>query len=336
MIVKFYELNKKKLSNGFFLLYGKNKGLIEETINNILKPKLPKNTYNYDEIEILKDTENFLNSITSKSFFDDEKLIIISRGSDKIFKIIEEIIQNKIGGISIIIKCNLLEKKSKLRNFFEKNKSTICIPFYEDDAQTLGQIAQNFFREKNINISRENINLIVERSNGDRINLNNELDKIEFFSKDKKNINLDQILKLTNLTENYSVSELVDNSLIKNKKKIITILNENNFTQDDGILILRIFLFKLKRLLKIQKEIKTVKNVDSAISSFKPPIFWKDKSIIREQIKTWSYDQIKKLIIKTNEIEYQAKKNPLISLYIITNFIMEQLKSSNNSPLSRQ
>tara|TARA_Y100000389_G_scaffold149357_1_gene148665 strand:- start:2243 stop:3253 length:1011 start_codon:yes stop_codon:yes gene_type:complete len=336
MIVKFYELNKKKLSNSFFLLYGKNKGLIEETINNILKPKLPKNTYNYDEIEILKDTENFLDSITSKSFFDDEKLIIISRGSDKIFKIIEEIIQNKIGGISIIIKCNLLEKKSKLRNFFEKNKSTICIPFYEDDAQTLGQIAQNFFREKNINISRENINLIVERSNGDRINLNNELDKIEFFSKDKKNINLDQILKLTNLTENYSVSELVDNSLIKNKKKIITILNENNFTQDDGILILRIFLFKLKRLLKIQKEIKTVKNVDSAISSFKPPIFWKDKSIIREQIKTWSYDQIKKLIIKTNEIEYQAKKNPLISLYIITNFIMEQLKSSNNSPLSRQ
>ncbi len=332
MILKFYELNKKKINNSFFLLYGKNKGLIEETINNVLKPQLPKNIYNYEEVEILKDPENFIDSIISRSFFEDEKLVIISRASDKICKIIEEIIDKKINNISIILKCNLLEKKSKLRSFFEKNKNTLCIPFYEDDAQTLGLIAQNFFRERKISISRENINLIVERSSGDRINLNNELNKIEFFSKNKKNINLDQILKLTNLTENYSISELVDNSLIKNKKKIITILNENNFTHEDGILILRIFLFKLKRLLKIKSEIKTVKNIDNAISSFKPPIFWKDKNIVKQQIEFWSYEQIKNLIIKTNDIEYQAKKNPLISLFIITNFIMEQVSNSNNVP----
>ena len=331
MILKFFELSKKKpLNCNFFLLYGSNRGLIEETINNDLKPVLTKNLYNYDETDILKNPENFKEEILNKSFFEDEKLIIISRASDKIYKIITEIIEKKISDLTIVIKSNILEKKSKIRGYFEKNKETVCIPFYEDNFQTLSQIAQNFFSKKKISISRENLNLIIQRSNGDRINLNNELSKIDSFSKNKKTISSEQILNLTNLAENYSVSELVDSSLNKNKKKIMTILNENNFSQEDGILILRVFLSKLKRLLKIQFEIKHNQNVDSAISSFKPPIFWKEKDTVKQQIKTWSCEQIENLIVKTNSIELQVKKNPLLSISIITNFILDQAITTNN------
>ena len=331
MIIKFYELSKKKQLNcNFFLLYGNNRGLIEETINNDLRPTFTNNLYNYDESDILKNPDNFKEDILSKSFFEDEKLIIISRASDKIYKIITEIIERKITGITIIIKSSILEKKSKIRNYFEKNRDTICIPFYEDNLETLSQIAQKIFSKNKIAISRENINLIVQRSKGDRINLNNELNKIILFSKDKKTISSEQILNLTNLAENYSITELVDCSLNKNRKKIVTILNENNFTQDDGILILRIFLSKLKRLLKIQYDMKDINNIDNAILYFKPPIFWKEKEIVKQQIKTWSYEQIESLIVKTNNIELQAKKNPLISINIITNFILEQVLATNN------
>ena len=331
MIIKSFELKNKNLNKiNFYLLYGNNKGFIDETINKSLKPILSKNIYNYDETEILKEPGKFEEDILNKSFFENEKLIIISRASDKIYQIIGDIVNKDVSDIAIILKSNVLEKKSKIRNFFEKNSNTVCVPFYEDNHQTLSLIAQNFFKTKQISISQENINLLIERARGDRLNLNNELEKIEFFSKNKKKIEINEILKLTNLAENFSVSELVESSLVRNKKKTLTILNENNFDPDECILILRVYLSKLKRLLKIQEQIKSTNNIDNIISSYRPPIFWKEKEIVKQQIKTLNCEDIKKLIIKTNEIELQVKRRPLISLNILTNFILELTITTNN------
>ena len=325
MIVKYFELKKKKINQyRLYLLYGNNKGLISDTINIDLKPKLSKNIYTYDESEIIKNYDNFKEQLLNKSFFEEEKLIIIKRATDKITKIIDEISENKVQDVFVILISDILEKKSKLKNFFEKHKDAVCIPFYEDNNQTLNFLAQNFFKEKKISISQENLNLIINRSRGDRINLKNELMKIESYGEKKKKIELEDIIKLTNLAENYNISELVDNSLLKRKKKVVNILNENNFVNEDCFIILRVLLNKLKRLLRINNEIKSHQNVEKVISSFKPPIFWKEKDIIKEQIKIWNDKNIRNLIIKTQDLEYLIKKNPAVSIQLITNFILEQ------------
>lgn len=325
MILKSFELKNKKLDNfNYFLLYGNNSGLIEETINNHLKPIKTSNLFNYDEDEIIKNPESFEERVFNNSFFEKEKLIIVSRASEKILKIVEKIVEKNIEDLTIIIKSNILDKKSKLRTFFEKQSNTICIPFYEDNNQTLASIVQKFLLEKNIKMSTQNINVIVERSNGNRINLYNELDKISSFSKNKKIIDTDDILKLTNLSENFSVYELVDNSLARRQRKTLNILNENNFSSEDCILILRIFLIKLKRLLKIQQEIEKEKNVEKVISSYRPPIFWKEKDIIKEQIKLLNLNKLYELIVKVNEIELLIKKYPSTALNVTTDFILGQ------------
>ena len=191
MIIKYFELKKKDLTKfNYFLLYGGNKGLIEETLANVIRPSITGNIYNYDEDEILKNLDNFEEIISNKSFFDNEKIIIINRVTDKIFKIIENIIEKNIKDISIILISGILEKKSKIRNFFEKNKKTVVIPFYEDNYQSLNYLTLNFLKEKKIHLSPQNINLIIDRSRGDRINLINELDKIESFQKIKKRYKL--------------------------------------------------------------------------------------------------------------------------------------------------
>ena len=331
MIVKIFDFKKKNLEKfNFFLLYGNNKGLIQETIENQLKKILPKNIYNYEENDILQNSENFRENLLTKSFFDDKKLIIISRTTDKIFSIIEEIIEKDLEDISLILESTQLEKKSKLRNYFEKNSKTICIPFYEDNNQTLDNIIKNFLKEKNINLSQQNINLIIDRSKGDRLNLKNELSKIEIYSKNKKKIDYGEILKLTNLAENYDISELVENSLAKNRRKTLNILNENNFGTEDCVLIIRIFLFKLKRLLKLKTEFIKNKNLEKTISAYKPPIFWKEKELLKHQVKIWDYNNIKNLIINTNNLEYEIKKNPNISIYLVTDFILEKTLGANN------
>ena len=324
MIIKSFELDKINNKNKFFLFYGENQGHKNQIIEEKFKKKYLNCTYNYDEGEVLNNKETFFNNILSKSFFEEEKLIIVNRATDKIKDIIEEIIEKEITDLILVLNSNTLEKKSKLRNFFEKNSKVICVPFYEDNDQTLSSIVNLFFREKKISISQQLVNLITTRARGDRQNLKNELQKIEAFIKNKTKIDLQDILKLTNLAENYNVSELIDSCLSKNKKKTARILSENNYSVDDCILIIRSFLIKSKRLIRICKKIKEKKNIDNAVASFKPPIFWKDKEIVKQQVRLWSYEDAEKLIYKINEIELLIKKHSNSSVNILSDFIIEQ------------
>ena len=323
MIIKYFETNKINVENTKkILLYGKNEGLKNEVIENFLNKR--ENVYYYEEKEILADKNNFLENMLSKSLFEKEKIIIIKRASEKIYNLINEINEKNIEGITIIINSENLDKKSKLRIFFEKSKKYVCVAFYPDNDQTLSKISYNFMRDKKISISPSDINIIVNKCNGDRENLMNELNKIYYFAKNGKKVTTEDILKLTNLVENHSISELIDNCLAKNKKKIVSILNENNFNNEDCVLITRTFLNKSKRILKLTQEYSTNKNIDIVISSAKPPIFWKDKEITKQQIYKWSPNDIKNLIFKLNELELQAKKNINNAVNLITDFILDQ------------
>ena len=332
MIIKSHELETFKIQNiDYFLFYGPNTGLMEEIINKIFKPTFTKNIINYEEGELLDNIHSFKEMVFNKSFFDDEKFIIINRASNKILNIIQELIDSKITDLKMIIKTGKLEKKSKLRDYFEKHKSTVITAFYEDNYRSLQSMVHKIFKEKKINISNEIINLIIERSKGNRINITNEIQKILSYAERHNKINLEDVIKLTNLAENYSVSELVDQNLAKNKKKTINILNENNLNADENILIIRTFLNKLKRLKKIKIDLNKNKNIDQVLSSSRPLIFWKDKDIIKQQLNKCSLSDIKLLINKVNNLELIIKKNNQISDQILNNFILENLISTNNA-----
>ena len=322
MIIKSYNADNLKPNNNFFLFYGKNEGLKKQIINNLLKNK--KEISSYDEREILENSNSFIENTLTKSLFENEKIILIKRGTDKIFKIIEEISEKKIEDLIIIINSENLDKKSKLRAFFEKSKKYICIAVFPDNNQTLAQLTLNFFKQKKILISQQNINFIVNKCNGDRDILENELKKIEHFSKNKKEITFDDLMKLINLSENHGISELIDNCLAKNQKKTLNILNENIFTSEDCILIIRTFLNKSKRILKLCNEFENNKNIETTISSAKPPIFWKDKEIVKQQIYKWKPEKIKKLIYELFEIELIVKKNINNSVNLVTDFILDK------------
>ena len=323
MILKAYDINKINLTkNKIILLYGKNNGLKNSFKKKLIKNK--RNILNYDQSDILDNENIFFENLSSKSLFETEKTIVIKRANDKLIKIVEKIVEEKLDEINIIIDADNLEKKSKLRSLFEKHKSYVSIAFYPENQKDLFQIAYKFLKEKNILISSSSINSIIEKSNGDRENLLNELDKIYYLSISKKKITEDDISKLTNLVEDYNVSELIDCCLAKNKKKTIHILNENNFSNEDGILIIRTFLNKSKRVLMLAREYKQNKSIELTISSAKPPIFWKDKEIIKQQIYKWTLEDIKQLIYKLNKTELIIKKNINNSVNVISDFILEQ------------
>ena len=323
MIVKNFELNKKIVDKyRFYLLYGKNEGLQNEIIQSQFLKNFEGQINKYDEIEFLKNFETIITELLNKSFFESNKIVIISRTSDKITKVIEEIEERDMTDIKIIFKSGILEKRSKLRNYFEKNSNLITIPFYEDDVRSLTSVIISFISKHNIKLSRESINLLVNRAGGDRENLKIELDKILNYSHSNNKVEFEQVQKLTNLAENYGVSELADSCLSKNRKNVSKILNENNYTDDDCILILRTLLSKSKRLLTIIKKFNETKNLDNAISNIKPPIFWKEKENVKKQAITWKIDELKGKIYKISEIELLVKNNSGKSLNLVSDFIV--------------
>ena len=329
MILKVLDLKKNLNNNKIFLFHGVNDGYKEEILENLFKPIFGNNVFKYFEKDIFSNTESFYSEILSKSFFEKNKLIIIKEATDKLRDEIEILKEKELGETVIVLMSNILDKRSKLRVFFEKEEDLISIAFYSDTNETLFRITKSFFLEKKIPISQESINLIVSRANGERKNLINELKKIENYLSSKKKISIDEIYTLTNLTENYNFNELVDNCLAKNKKKTIYILNENNFSLDDVIIIIRTFLIKSKRLLKLTKNFQANKNLNQTISVFKPPIFWKDKKLVEQQLKYWSVDKTYELISDINKIEMNIKKNSFNSLNILNDFILNTSQTNN-------
>ncbi len=329
MIVKSFEIKKISLDSKIFLIYGENDGLKKEIRTEITKQFQGK-VVNYDEGDIVKNFEEFTNLIKNHSLFEDKKIITINRCTEKISEIIFEIIDHNVDDV-IFINSGILEKKSKLRIFFEKSNEFVIIPTYKDEHISLIRITRDFFLKNKISISQETVNLLVNRCNGDRGYLRLELDKIYNYLLDKKSISLKEIYTLTNLSENYTAAEIVDSSLAKNFQKTCSILNESNYSQEDAFLILRIFLQKCKRILSILDMMNAGKNLDSAIQEHKPPIFWKDKPIIKQQIQLWTYEKIQKIISQINSLEVMIKKNNSLSIILLKDFIYEVINIRPNN-----
>ena len=325
MILKYFELNKLNLNNTNFLLFhGKNEGYKNEEIEKISE-KLKRKIVSYDEKQVINNTVEFFENNLNKSLFESEKIILINRCTDKIYKIIEELTDRNINDIIFILNSDVLEKKSKLRNFFEKSKTQlVSIAFYPDNFDTLFKIAQKTFKERNISLSNECISVLINKCASDRKNLLNEIEKIELYSKDKKKISNEEIFILINLSENHSINELINSCLVKNQKKLFNILNSNIFSNEDCIVIIRTLLKKTKNLLNLVVQFHINKDINATIDNAKPPIFWKEKSVIKDQIKLWSVETLKALIVEINDVEYNIKRNSFNSINYTTNFLLEK------------
>jgi len=322
MIIKHFEFNKEKVDKfNYYLFHGKNEGLKKEIIEKIFIKNFDGKVDKYEENYFIGNKETIISELLSKSLFENKKIIIISRVTDKILKIIDEIIKKSLDDCIIILKSEILEKKSKLRQLFEKEKILASIAVYEDSSRDLMRIITKFLDINKIRLSQESINLLISRASGDRENLKIELEKIYNYSITNKDLNISKIKVLTNLAENYSVNELAENFLLKNKKNISKILNENNYSDEDCILILRTILLKSKRLFNILKRNEELNNIDQVISSTKPPIFWKEKENVKVQANSWKLNDLREKIYEINEIEFLIKNNSKNSLNLVSDFI---------------
>ena len=337
MITKSYEIQNTKnnfLKYKLFLLYGENNGL-KKDIREIVKTSLKKKDNDLEilslfEKEVIDNKENFYNSIYSGSLFNNSKIININGATDKIISLIEDITDKYPKNTIIILFSDILEKKSKLRNFFEKDTRTMCVPCYLDNNRDLELIARTLLKKNNITLSNESISLLIEKSNSDRDNLKNEIEKIKTFALDKKEIEIDELRSIINFSGEYKSELLINECLSGNISQYKKIFSEIYINTINQIYLLRILSSKVQRLLNIKNEEKNYNNLDNLLNSTKPPIFWKEKPIVKKQLSVWKLDDLQKTISEINDIESLCKKNPQVSKVIFFDFFSKICKKANS------
>jgi DNA polymerase-3 subunit delta len=335
MLIKSYEIIKKDLNFlNSFLIYGENTGLKQDIVKSVIRLKEKKNIkykqFKFEEGEIIKNQNDFFNLIFSGSLFDKKKVIFVNRTTDRLFNLISEISKKDIKDILIFFEANQLEKKSKIRNLFEKDSNLACIACYQDNNFDLIKIINDEIKQTKIKLSTESINLLIERANGDRNNLRNEVNKLKSFALNKQMVSYDQVKELTNMVGNYQNNYIVNICLNGNKKKLNKILRENNFSFEDFLILLKIFSKKIHRLLKIKIFNRLEKNLDQIFNQIRPPIFWKEKEDVKKQIRLWNEKKLNLIIKKINEIELNCKKNHELSTNITLDFLSTVCNEVNN------
>ena len=310
MILKSYivEQNLEILNNyTATLIYGENDGIKNDITSKLKDNNKDAEIIIFFEDEILKNKNFLYENIINESLFNQKKIIFIQRASDKILNEISESLKKKIKNCKIYIFSENLEKGSKLRNLFEKNKSLAIFPCYQDNERTLiNYISKEFNGYKGL--TGELINLIITNSNMNRKIIQNELIKIkDFFS--EKNLNKEQLSEILNIKSNTTFNEVRDCALIGDRKKINKLLSEMCILNEESFFYLNNLNHRITKLLEIQIINENFNNYEQTIENLKPLIFWKDKPIYVEQLKKWNLNKLKKAARKIGETEILMKKN---------------------------
>ena len=331
MIFKSYvlEQNLKSIDDcKIILFYGENQGLKEEFKKNIKEANKNNEKLNLLQDEIIKNENLLINEISNKSLFNNKKIIFIDQVNEKILNIIEEMAED-VSDEKIVIFAGNLDKKSKLRSYFEKSKLCGIVACYQDNEITIKKIITNKLSDYQ-GLSTQVINFIIQNTGLDRSKVNNEIEKIKSCFLEKK-INLEKIDLLLNIKTNDDFNKLKDEALKGNKIKTNKLLADTVFEPESNIYYLNSINQRINKLYEIEKMKQNNSNTETLVSSLKPPIFWKDKPVLIEQTNKWNENKIKKALEKTYTVELQIKTGSAIKNDLLIKNLMIDLCTVANS-----
>ena len=315
MIFKSYliEQNNNLNNKNILLFYGENVGLKNEFKNKIKLKNKNSEIVRFNQEEIIKEEEKFVNEIFNISLFDKKKIYFIESSSDKILEVFKNI-EDKLSDQKIYLFAELLDKKSKLRNYFEKSSNIGAVACYADNEISIKKIILDKLKGFE-GLSPQNINMIIENTSLDRVRLDNELDKIITYFTNKK-INTDSLELLLDIRVNDSFNLLKDEALCGNKIKTNKLLSNTVMDDDKNIFYLNIINQRMNKLIETFELTKDI-SLENAVNTIKPPIFWKDKPMFMMQAKKWNKNKIKNVLKKTYDLEIKIKSNSIINKNIL-------------------
>lgn len=329
MIFKSYLLEKnidQALNCKIFLFYGENEGLKKE-FKEKLKKKIKNKIIIFFQEEIIKNRDLLSNEVLNRSLFDSEKTIFIEQTDDKILKIIEKF--ENIENVRIFLFASVLNKKSKLRDFFDKSKIFGVTACYVDNELTIKMIIQEKLRDLK-GLTPTIVNYIVKNVGLDRDKINNEIEKIKIYFNNSK-IEPQKLDALLNFAANDDFNQLKDEALNGNKIKTNKLIADTILEDEKSIYYLSVINMRAQGLYEVTGKTEKNEDMESAVSALKPPIFWKDKPNFILQTKKWNPKKLKSILNKTYNLELEIKSNSSINKNVLMKKLIVDICELANS-----
>lgn len=326
MILKSYIIEKDySILNKFksVLMYGENHGIKDDIKEKIIKESKDTEVINLFHDEIYNNNKILNNYISNSSLFSQKKIIFIHEVSDKLFEEIFEALNDLKEDVKIFIFSNQLEKRSKLRAYFEKTKDLGIIPCYQDNEITLRNYI-NLSLKTFKGLTPEITNLIIVNSNKDRKTIKSEIKKIKSFFNNKL-INKNELEELLNIKTNSNFNEITDAALNGDKISLNKLMGEVEFLQEETFFYLNSISSKIFKLLEIKLNSTNTQNEIELVESTKSKIFWKDRPIFLAQLKKWNHSKLEKALKKIIDIELMMKSNSLIKKDVLIKDLLIKL-----------
>lgn len=323
MIIKSFELeNNINIITKFhlILIYGENIGLKDSLKKRIIKQNSKSEIVNLYQEDFIKNKRVLINEIENISLFVEQKLIFINQANERSLDDIKDF-EIKDQNLKIVFLADTLDKRSKLRSYFEKDKEAVIIPCYNDTDITLRKLIQSELKDfKNLNSNM--INMIITYSNLNRTNVISNLLKIKTYFENKI-ISDEKLDSLLNTDKNELFENIIDATLEGNKTKLNNLLGKFLFANEDSHMYLNMINYRLLKLLEIHKtKANNKESFDVTINKVKPPIFWKDKPTYLKLLKTWDKSKVLGAVSYLSTIDSSIKKNSnLDKLTIVKNSI---------------
>ena len=322
MIIKSFSINYEKLFETYRvnLLYGENFHLKDEIVEKLIKIYKKSNykTTFLEQDDLLKNIEILDNYINQDNLFGDKEILIIKDATDKLLDYLNIDNFDK----QIIIISGNLPKNNKLRNFAEKSKIVSCIACYDDDDKTLKNLLRQGINLLGLKINNETIDQLFNLNKLNRNDVNSALEKLKLIAKEKQ-LDKEMLSSLFNTTSSYDAFQISNALLAGNKQELNKIFSSFyhfafNFNEIVGPL-----KYKINKLISIYEYDLNEKIISKLIEKYKPPVFWKEKSIIQTQMTRWNKNELIVLLEKINQIETMCKINYEISETIFNKFLLD-------------
>ena len=143
MIYKSYvlEQNINSLDQKIALFYGENLGLKEDLKKIIKDQNKNSEILRYAQEDLIKNNHLLINEIKNISLFEKNKIFFVENVNDKLLELIQET-ENIISERKIFLFSDILDKRSKLRNYMEKSKNCACVPCYQDNEISIKKLIE--------------------------------------------------------------------------------------------------------------------------------------------------------------------------------------------------
>ena len=312
------------------LMYGENEGIKDDVRNKLKAKNKNSEIINFFESEIIKNKNILYESINNRSLFSEKKIIFIQFATDKILNEVIESLEKESVDTKIVIIADNLDRKSKLRILFEKEKKLAVFACYQDnDRSLIDYINKELAGYKGV--TGELVNMMISNSGSNRKIIQNELLKIKNFFLEKI-IKKNQLLEILNIKNDIGFDEIRDNALIGRKNKINKLLSETSILNEESFFYINNLNYRVLKLIEIEKMNKMFNSYEQTLEKIKPPIFWKDKSIYLEQLKKWNLEKLNRAADKIGETEVLIRKNSHIKKdVIIKNLIIALSNEASTS-----